>query len=150
MRVVFGLDWIRTLSGVVVWVDSHYRSLQFGYDVRRDATKQHRTNRSRVVFRSAASRGCIQTLQLLEREASKNCFPPYNMIFWLCNMEIAAVKEIWLFLLETTIWLWFCNKLNVGRGLVVRRSLSEMSFNLVLFHLTTLLWLQCDCFRTTK
>lgn len=69
--MVFGLDWIRTLSGVVVCVDSHHRSLQFGYDVRRDATKQHRANRSRVVFRSAASRGCIQALQLLERGFQK-------------------------------------------------------------------------------
>jgi len=44
MRVFFGLDWIRKLSGVVVCVDSHHHSLQFGYDVRRDATKQHRAN----------------------------------------------------------------------------------------------------------
>jgi hypothetical protein len=39
MRVDSGLDWIRMLSGVVVCMDAHFHSRQFGEDVRRDAIK---------------------------------------------------------------------------------------------------------------
>jgi hypothetical protein len=39
MRVDCGLDWTRTLSGVVVCMDAHRHSRQFGEEVRRDAAK---------------------------------------------------------------------------------------------------------------
>jgi hypothetical protein len=110
------------------------------------ATRQSSTVRivSRVFFRSAASRGCIQTLQLvgslqkitLRHKIRYSDYWKWKLLKWP-KFSCFCWKIV---LQQTKRWLRSCREKN----------LKWNEFTFFLYHLTTLPWLQWYCFRTTK